>query len=156
MRAVRSDVFREIHQSSRPRDKIGQGQVELGYTFGVLAINLASGRPLTRSSAACSLKPRGWETWTSPSNCCRRLPRRNFGYGVICADLPRESREELHIQFDWIFGPGSRFLRGFGGGRVLSACTEFHDLAEMVDVRYRILRGDPERVAALIPAGQSC
>jgi hypothetical protein len=72
------------------------------------------------------------------------------------ADLPRESREELHIQFDWIFGPGSRFLRGFGGGRVLSACTEFHDLAEMVDVRYRILRGDPERVAALIPAGQSC
>jgi hypothetical protein len=29
-----------------------------------------------------------------------------------------------------------------------------HDLAEMVDVRYRVLRGDPERVAALIPAGQ--
>jgi hypothetical protein len=27
MRAVRSDVFREIHQSSRPRDKIGQGKV---------------------------------------------------------------------------------------------------------------------------------
>jgi hypothetical protein len=47
-------------------------------------------------------------------------------------------------------------LKGFGGGRVLSACTEFHDLAEMVDVRYRILCGDPERVAALIPAGQSC
>jgi hypothetical protein len=79
---------------------------------------------------------------------------------VICADMPRESREELHIQFDWIFGPreqiGADFLKGFGGGRVLSACTEFHDLAEMVDVRYRILCGDPERVAALIPAGQSC
>jgi hypothetical protein len=30
-----------------------------------------------------------------------------------------------------------------------------HDLAEMVDVRYRILRGDPKRVAVSIPAGQS-
>jgi hypothetical protein len=30
-----------------------------------------------------------------------------------------------------------------------------HDLAEMVDVHYRVLRGDPKRVAVLIPAGQS-
>jgi hypothetical protein len=30
-----------------------------------------------------------------------------------------------------------------------------HDLAEMVEVRYSILRGDPKRVAVLIPAGQS-
>jgi hypothetical protein len=48
-------------------------------------------------------------------------------------------------------GPGRRFLKRFGRGRALSL-HGIHDLAEMVDVRYRVLRGDPERVAALIPA----
>jgi hypothetical protein len=41
------------------------------------------------SSAACSLKPSGWEMWKSPSNCCRRSPRRrSFGSAVTGADWP--------------------------------------------------------------------
>jgi hypothetical protein len=45
----------------------------------------------------------------------------------------------------------------------LSLATLFPDdnlhvifAVQMVDARYRVLRGDPARVAALIPAGQSC
>jgi predicted ATPase len=46
--------------------------------------------------------------------------------------------------------------QGSASGRVRTLSLRgIHDLAEMLDVRYRILRGDPKRVAVLIPAGQS-
>ena len=108
-------------------------------------------------SAACSLKPSGWEMWTSPSNCCRRSPsRRNFGNGVTGADMRPESRQRASDPVLTGFsGPGRRFLKRFGRGRVLSACTEFMTLPRWWMCVYRVLRGDPERVAALIPAGQS-
>jgi hypothetical protein len=52
--------------------------------------------------------------------------------------MPRESREALRAR--------SRTL-GLHG---------IHDLAEMVVCVTAFCGGDPERVAALIPAGQSC
>jgi hypothetical protein len=56
---------------------------------------------------------------------------------VTSADMPRESREALHNQFDWIFGSREQiFERLRGRSRTLSL-HGIHDLAEMVDVRYR-------------------
>ncbi len=42
MRAVRSDVFRETHQSSRSRDKIGQGKVYYRNTECITKLYLGS------------------------------------------------------------------------------------------------------------------
>ncbi len=42
MRAVRSDVFRETHQSSRSRDKIGQGKVYYRDTECITKLYLGS------------------------------------------------------------------------------------------------------------------
>ena len=42
MRAVRSDVFREAHQSSRSRDKIGQGKVYYRDTECITKLYLGS------------------------------------------------------------------------------------------------------------------
>jgi hypothetical protein len=42
MRAVRSDVFRETHQSSRSRDKIGQGKVDYQDTERIAKFYLGS------------------------------------------------------------------------------------------------------------------
>jgi hypothetical protein len=40
----------------------------------------------------------------------------------------REQGKSFRSSFDWIFWPGRRFLKRFGRGRVLSACTEFMTL----------------------------
>jgi hypothetical protein len=71
-----------------------------------------------------------------------------------CERCRPESRERASDPvFDWIFWPREEIFETLRA-RTLSL-HGIHDLAEMVDVRYRVLRGDPERVAALIPAGQS-
>jgi len=41
----------------------------------------------------------------------------------------------------------SQFHIGEGDRSVALSPRGIHDLAEMLDVRYRVLRGDPERVA---------
>jgi hypothetical protein len=68
----------------------------------------------------------------------------------------REQGNGHRSSFGLIFCPKEEiFERLQARSRTLSL-HGIHDLAEMVDVRYRVLRGDPARVAALIPSGQSC
>jgi len=57
--------------------------------------------------------------------------------------------------FDWIFWPRGEIFEALRARSRALSLHGIHDLAEMVGVRSRILRGDPKRVAALIPAGQS-
>ncbi len=69
----------------------------------------------------------------------------------------REQGKSFRSSFDWIFWPREEiFGNAPGDGRVLSACTEFMTLPRWWGVRYRILRGDPKRVAALIPTAAGC
>jgi hypothetical protein len=105
-------------------------------------------------SAACSLKQNGWEMWTSPIELLPKVAEdAEFRkWCDRCRYAAREQGKSCRASFDWIFWPREEIFETLRA-RTLSL-HGIHDLAEMVDVRYRVLRGDPERVAALIPAGQ--
>jgi hypothetical protein len=68
----------------------------------------------------------------------------------------REQGKRFRSSFDWIFWPREEIFETLRSRSRTLSLHGIHDLAEMVDVRYRVLRGDPARVAALIPVGESC
>jgi hypothetical protein len=67
----------------------------------------------------------------------------------------REQGKNFRSSSDWIFWPREEIFEALRARSRTLSLHGIHDLAEMVDVRYRILHGDPKRVAVLIPAGQS-
>ena len=68
----------------------------------------------------------------------------------------REQGKSFRSSFDSIFWPREEIFETLRARSRTLSLHGIHDLAEMGDVRYRVFRGDPARVAALIPAGQSC
>ena len=67
----------------------------------------------------------------------------------------REQGKSFRSSFDWIFWRREEIFEAL---RARSRPLSLHGFMTlpMVDVRYRVLRGDSERLAALIPDGQSC
>jgi hypothetical protein len=72
-----------------------------------------------------------------------------------CRNAAGEQGKSFRSSFDWIFWPREEIFETLRARSGTLSLHGIHDLAEMVDVRYRVLRGDPERVAALIPAGRA-
>jgi DNA-binding CsgD family transcriptional regulator len=61
----------------------------------------------------------------------------------------REQGKNIRSSFDWIFWPRVEIFETLRSRSRTLSLHGIDDLAEMVDVRYRVLRGDPARVAAL-------
>ena len=70
--------------------------------------------------------------------------------------LPESSERASDPVSTGFSGLGRRFLKRSGRRSRTLSLHGVHDLAEMVGVRYRILLGDPKRVAALIPTAAGC
>jgi hypothetical protein len=69
-----------------------------------------------------------------------------------CRHAAREQGKSFRSSFDWIVWPREEIFETLRARSRTLCLHGIHDLGEMVDVRYRVLRGEPERVAALIPA----
>jgi hypothetical protein len=71
-------------------------------------------------------------------------------------DAAREQGSHFRSTFDWIFWPREEIFQMLRARSRMLSLHGIHDLAEMEGVRYRVLRGDPNHIAALIPGGQPC
>jgi hypothetical protein len=141
-------VFRETHQSSHSRDKIGQGKVYYQDTEGITELYLCprmtdSPRDLSRPGAAP--KCQQWQTLDPLFGSMLSEAERLGDVDIAIELLPKVAEAEFRKWCDMrryaaragksfissltgSAGPGSRFVKGFGDGGVLSACTEFMTL----------------------------
>jgi predicted nucleotidyltransferase len=71
-------------------------------------------------------------------------------------DAAREQGSHFRSTFDWIFWPREEIFQMLRSRSRTLSLHGIHDLAEMEGVRYRVLCGDPNHIAALIPGGQPC
>jgi hypothetical protein len=132
MRTVRSDVFRETHQSSRSRNKIGQGKVYYQDTEGITELYLCSwmtDSPRGLSRPGPAPKCQQWQT-LDPLFGCRLSEAERLGDVDIAIELLPKVAEEAEFRkwCDRCRYAARKQGSASGRGRVLSACTEFMTL----------------------------